>query len=248
MVNKVAVGVLAMVVVASLGVGILIGMQLGGGGGASAPAATAPTTDGGTETPASQQSNGGDAATATATPAEEQIERHTEIPARQFDEEEIAAHVARFANEEREAQNRTRLSTGDATATRVSAMASNHSVAMADHGDTAHNIDGLTTTARYKDNDLFERCKFKSPEGSYISTPDEKFELIGQTYAGTEYRDDGETRFNADEEDVARAIVDEWNESSTYSDRLLVRGPTRMGVGVEVTSEGTAYATIDVCA
>jgi len=134
MVNKTAIGILGVVVVASLGVGVLIGMQLGGGTGS--PVSTSPADGGGTATPASDQTDdgGGDG---TATPSESTNERQTTIPARQFDEEEIANHVAEFVNEERETQNRTRLATGDATATRVSRMASNHSVAMADHG-SAH--------------------------------------------------------------------------------------------------------------
>jgi len=131
MVNKTAIGILGVVVVASLGVGVLIGMQLGGGTGS--PVSTSPADGGRTATPASDQTDdgGGDG---TATPSESTNERQTTIPARQFDEEEIANHVAEFVNEERETQNRTRLATGDATATRVSRMASNHSVAMADHG------------------------------------------------------------------------------------------------------------------
>lgn len=244
MVNKTAIGILGVVVMASLGVGVLIGMQLGGG--TSAPVATSPAVDGETATPANDQTNdGGDEA---ATPSESTNERQTTIPARQFDEQEIANHVAEFVNEERKAQNRTRLATGDATATRVSRMASNHSVAMADHGSAAHKVDGVSTTKRYRNHDLYERCKYKSPEGSYIATPDEKFELVGTTYAGTHYEADGQERFNGDERAVARAIVDNWNESGTYSERLLTRGPTRMGVGVEVTSTGKTYATVDVCA
>jgi hypothetical protein len=245
MVNKTAIGILGVVVVASLGVGVLIGMQLGGGTGS--PVSTSPADGGGTATPASDQTDdgGGDG---TATPSESTNERQTTIPARQFDEEEIANHVADFVNEERETQNRTRLATGDATATRVSRMASNHSVAMADHGSAAHKVDGVSTTNRYRNHDLYERCKFKSPEGSYIATPDEKFELVGTTYAGTHYQADGGERFNGDERAVARAIVDDWNESATYGERLLTRGPTRMGIGVEVTSTGKAYATVDVCA
>jgi len=117
-----------------------------------------------------------------------------------------------------------------------------------DHGSAAHKVDGVSTTNRYRNHDLYERCKFKSPEGSYIATPDEKFELVGTTYAGTHYQADGGERFNGDERAVARAIVDDWNESATYGERLLTRGPTRMGIGVEVTSTGKAYATVDVCA
>lgn len=246
MVNKTAIGILGVVVVASLGVGVLIGMQLGGG--ADGSAVTNPTTADEPETPVNGATNGDDETPATEAPDEGQTEQRTPIPARQFDEAEIASHVAQFVNEERERQNRTELGTGDRTATRVSRMAGNHSVAMANAGRVAHEVDGDDTASRYTRNGLFERCKFKSAEGSYISQPDEEFELLGTTYAGQAYDDNGSEQFNGDERSVARAIVDDWNESSTDSERLAVEGPTRMGVGVEVTNEGQAFATVAVCA
>ena len=251
MVNKTAVGLLGVIVVASLGVGILIGMQLGGGA-VDAGTDASPSQDAVTETPASAEPNSTAATeappTETATPAESHAEQRTTVPARQFDESEIADHVATFINQERRNQDRSRLKVGDGTAESVALMAGNHSVAMADAGTVAHEIDGVSTAGRYKRNELFERCKFKSPEGSYISTPDEEFELIGQTVAGRHYRDDGAEQFNGDERAVARALVDAWNESAEYRERLLVPGPTRIGVGIEVTQGGKVYATADVCA
>lgn len=246
MVNKTALGLLGVVVVASVGVGILIGMQLGGTTGS--PATTVPSAGDSTptQTPTGAQAGTDSGATQTATGDESR--RYTEIPARQFDEGEIAAHVATFVNEERRAANESSLTTNDATADRVAAMASDHSVAMANNGTASHVVEGVSTARRYKNHDLFDRCKFKSQEGSYIDQPDEEFELVGATYAGVAYEADGETQFNANERDVARAIVDGWTESSTYSERLLVPEPTRMGVGIEVTSTGKVYATVDVCA
>lgn len=246
MVNKTAVGLLGVVVLASLGVGILIGMQLGGGG--DAPTATVPTTDSSTATATPTGHQTAANPSGTATPSTTPTDRQTTIPARQFDEGEIAARLATLVNEERQERNRSSLGTGGKTASRVAAMAVNHSVAMADNGAVAHTVDGVSTRNRYENNDLFERCKFKSPEGSYISQPDEDFELIGSTKAGTRYQDDGEERFNGDEQSVARALVDGWLEDEENTERLLVRGPTRMGVGVEVTAGGTVYATVAVCA
>ena len=245
MVNKTAVGLLAVVVFASLGVGILVGMQLGGG--VDSPTTATSPSDRSTAT-STVDGPGQDETGATATATENPTERHTSIPARQFDETKVASAVAAYVNEERQKRNLTTFITGDATAKDVSKMASDHSVAMADYGSAAHEVDGVSTRERYKDDGLFDRCKFKSPEGSYISQPDEEFELIATTYAGTSYEDDGSKRFNGDEQAVARAIVDDWLQNSTYTERLLIRGPTRMGVGVEVTSTGKVFATVDVCA
>lgn len=250
MVNKTAIAFLSVIVVASLGVGILVGMQLAGP--ASSPAnavqTTGETPTTATPTSTSTGDDAGNESGATATPVDSESPQHTEIPARQFNDEEIAAHVVEFVNEERQAQNQSAMRTGDATASKVSAMASAHSVAMADNGSAGHTVDGVSTSERYRNNDLFDRCKFKSNEGSYISQPDEEFELVGTTYAGVVYDDDGQEQFNGDERAVARAIVDGWLESSEYTERLLVEEPTRMGVGIEVTSTGTVYATVDVCA
>ena len=245
MVNKTAVGLLGVVIVASLGVGVLIGMQRGGG--ADTATTTVPSSGDQTGTPTPSQS-GTSSSSTTETPAGESTEQRTTIPARQFDEGEIASHVAEFVNQERQNRDLQRLETGDATSTTVAAMARNHSVGMADAGNVTHEVEGVDTAGRYRQNELFERCKFKSPEGSYIRQPDEEFELIGMSYAGTPYQDDGEEQFNGDERAVARAIVDDWMQSSEYSERLLVKGPTRMGVGVEVTDGGKVYATMDVCA
>lgn len=249
MVNKTAVGLLGVVVVASLGVGVLIGMQLGGG--AQTATNATPGSDTTTATPVDGENGSAsdsNSTSETATPADGTTEQQTTIPARQFDEDEVATHIATFVNEERTEAGRIELLTDDATGESVSELSRNHSVNMANAGQVAHDVGNGSTAARYKRFELFERCKFKSPEGSYIRQPDEKFELLGSTHAGVHYQDDGEEQFNADERDVARAIVDDWNESSTYSERMLVEGPEHMGVGVEVTQSGTVYATLDVCA
>lgn len=245
MVNKTAVGVLAVVVLASLGVGILIGMQMGGGEETVTNAS--PTTDGTTDASTDTRTDPATSAE-TETPVDQGTEQPTTIAARQFDEDEIATHVATFVNRERVDQGRVELTTDDETGREVAVMARNHSVGMANAGTVGHDVNGVSTASRYKNYDLFERCKFKSNEGSYIRQPDEKFELLGLTYAGKEYQDDGQEQFNGDERAVARVIVDNWNESATYRERLLVDEPRHMGVGVEVTEAGKAYVTLDVCA
>ncbi len=240
MVNKAAVGLLGIVVVASLGVGVLIGMQLGG-----TPPAEAGPQDGTSATSPNADDDGGGSATAEPATA---TERRTTIPARQFQEGTVADYIVQFVNEERQARNATKLSTGGSTADTVRRMAANHSVAMADNGTAGHEVNGVDTADRYRNFDLFDRCQFESPHGSYISRPDDSFESVGSTVAGKEYRDGGETAFNADERDVARAIVDEWLESSDDRNGILSEGPTRLGVGVEITSGGTVYAAANVCA
>ena len=248
MVNKAAVGVLGVIVVVSLGVGTLIGMQIGGTADAPAAGPDQPSANGGS--PDSDASSDGGTPTADGTAGTDATptEQRTTIPARQFEESKIAGYVATYVNDYREEHGRQRLSTSDNTVEKVAAMARNHSVAMANAGRVDHEIDGVDTSRRYGKADLQDRCKFKAPDASYVRYPDSDFESIGSTAAGQHYQDGDETRFNGNESAVARAVVDEWIDSPAYRERLLINGPSRLGVGVEVASGGTAYVTANVCA
>lgn len=247
MVNKTAVGLLGVIVVASLGFGILIGMQLGGG---SASAPSAGPTDESTQTSPGEAN--ASSANATATPSDGTAEQGTAIPARQFNDGEIANYVVQFVNEERRGSGREELSTGGSTAEKVQRMADNHSTAMADAGEAAHEIDGVATHQRYENYGLADRCSFTDEDGGFVWDPGQRqfadgFEAVGSTVAGHEYQGANGTQFNGDEQAVARAIVDGWVSDSDVRERLVRKGPTLVGVGVEVTKDGAVYATANVC-
>lgn len=246
MANKVVLGVLLVIIGASFGVGTLVGMQIGGG--VDAPADDAPTSDEPTEAPAAGGDGAGSSSTdVDETPTSTSGEQRTTVPPRQFDEAEIARYVVQFVNDERTERDLEELTTGGSTAESVRAMAHAHSVAMADEGEATHDVDGVDTAGRYKNDGLYDRCKFEAVDGNYIRQPNADFESLGLTKAGQHYEADGETQFNGDERAVARTIVDGWMESSEYSERVLIEGPSLVGVGVEVTDAGTVFVTADVC-
>jgi len=138
------------------------------------------------------------------------------------------------------------MSTTGTTSDQLSAMARDHSVAMAREGESLHEIDGVDTTGRYQNSDLYDTCRFQPQGKAYTKNPDTSFEALGRTVAGRPYGPDGE-QFNAGTLDIAEEIVDDWFSSSVYRERLTYANTGRMGVGVNVTESGDVYATVDVC-
>jgi len=141
----------------------------------------------------------------------------------------------------------------DSVAIRVSRMARNHSQNMTERGEVVHKIDGNNSVDRYKVNDLYGVCQWEADDGTYIRRPGAQgdannFEVIaGGIYAGQSYEQDGETRFNSNESEVADAIVDYWLSRQTYNQRLSYGNARRLGVGVNITESGEVYATGNVC-
>jgi hypothetical protein len=227
--------------------------------GTAAPTATATVTATGTATATATVTP-----TATATPTA--TPRPTVSPS-EFDEEAIATHIERLINRRRQAAGLEPLSRNGTTVGTVVEMARAHSEAMADEGDPTHEIAGNTSTDRYRAYELYNVCSWQKPGEEGFARPDANgvtdspngFETVASTIAGREYefQRDGETitRFNADEQDVAEAIVNQWwnntgvdsTDRLYYRDRLTLPNAGRIGVGVEVTQFGEVYATANLC-
>ncbi|MFC7021441.1 MULTISPECIES: CAP domain-containing protein [Haloarcula] len=254
MVNKGIIVVGIIVLLSAVGVGALIGMQIGGGSPAPAVA------DGGapdepTQTPTGNDSDG-TAATETPTSDDEPAETETEtaqtpVSPRQFNDDNVTEYVEQFINEERQSRGLDPLQITGTTAGELNDLAMDHSTDMASAGRVVHEIDGVSSADRYRQHDLYETCVYESEKGSYVVKPDNpernQFEAIGKVVAGQTYTVDGEERFLEDDRAVARAIVDDWMASNIYRDRLLLPGIERMGVGVTITNTGNVYATANVC-
>jgi hypothetical protein len=259
MVNKAALAVLGVIVLVSMGVGVLIGMQLGASGGIADDggdddgASDGPTpipTDTATGTPIPTATP-----TATAIPPTEQATTTTEnlaarttVPSRRFDRRDVEAEVRALINERRRSNGLEELTISGNTVDRLTTMARRHSDEMADAGRLAHTVDGNTSESRYQDAGLYDTCRFTDADGGYvISADDNSLESLGQTVAGRPYQDEGETWFNENETEVARALVDNWFDNPVYRDRLDYENARYVGVGVEITQDGTVYATANVC-
>ncbi|WP_135365173.1 CAP domain-containing protein [Halosimplex halophilum] len=180
--------------------------------------------------------------TPTATPA------LTDIPAEAFDEREIERLVGEYINERRAAAGLDPLDNEGKGVDRLTEMARGHSVRMADIGETIHRIDGVTSVERYREHELYDRCKWSSPDGTTLRTADgNALEAVGRTVAGEPYYDNGTREFNGNETAVARAVVDAWWKTDTYRPRLTYPNADEVGVGVEITRRNDVFVTANVC-
>lgn len=282
MVNKAIVGILVLIVLTSLGVGVLIGTQLGGGdGGADTPADGSDGGDGAGDGGDGSDGDGGDATTtatngtaangtaasgtatstssatetaiptptptATATPTATPTPTQTTISAYEFDTAQIEREMIEDINRVRSQRGLAAFNTGTTTWGQLRGMTRVHARAMAEERRAVFEINGNTTEERYRGADLYDRCKYQDPDGGYIVTPRTNFQAVGSTIAGREYQDDGGTRFNANESQVAQAIVTEWFDSSTHRRPLVNDGTEIAAVGVSITDDGRVYASAAIC-
>lgn len=249
MVNKAVVGVIGVILITTLGVGALVGLQGGG-----APADDTQTNnngagngpDQGTEGNGTVAPNGTANTTATPTAPEER----TPIPGRQFNENDVAANLSERLNEWREAEGHPAFETDGNTVDRLNDMAMAHSVAMADEGELTHVIGNESTGDRYHENGLYNACQYQSKDRA-IHQPDHpdphQFEALAETVAGDTYEIPNGTQFNEDEEAVAGALLEDLKRNNASTDRIMRSGLTRAGIGVEVTRDGDVYGTIHLC-
>ncbi|WP_164471619.1 CAP domain-containing protein [Halosimplex salinum] len=186
--------------------------------------------------------------TATPTPTPTATPALTDVPVDTFDEHEIERHVGEYLNERRRAVGLSTLSIDGGGVEPIVEMARTHSVDMADAGKAIHRIDGRDSADRYRDNDLYERCRWPAAESDTLVTADDNaLEAVGRTVAGEPYYEEGDRKFNGNERAVAESLVDTWWNSSTYNPRLTRQNASRVGVGVDITRRGDVFATADFC-
>lgn len=210
-------------------------------GNATASPATSTLTPFPTLTPTSTP-------TATPTPTPTATPVLTRVSADSFDEAEIERLVGEYINDRRAAADRQRLAVEGTGVDRLTEMARGHSVDMADVGKAIHRIDGDASVDRYREHELYDRCKWAAPDANTLVTADDNaLEAVGRTVAGRPYREGGEREFNGDESAVAHAIVDSWWNTTTYRPRLARPKADEVGVGVEITRRGDVFVTADLC-
>jgi len=255
MVNKAIVGILVIIVLTSLGVGVLIGTQIAGNG-TTQQDTPADASDGGSETiqtaTASQSSTATAAAntstataTATATPTATTATATptttatpTPAPAETFDPATVEQEMLTAINDERASRGLYEFTTIGTTFEEVRQMVRIHSRGMADEHRASFVVNGNDTEGRYRGAELFNRCSYQDPDGGQIVDPDTNaFQAVGSVEL-SEYES---------EDAVAQAIVDEWFSSSTYKRPLVNDGAERIAVGVTFGDDGEAYAAAAIC-
>jgi len=250
MVNKAFLSLAAVVLFAVFGTGVFVGMQVGGlSGDAPGPAAT----DNGSTTSETAPQRSSPTATpdtaSTPAPSEDDTETSSEretVPPREFNEQNISTAIAENINDAREEDGLSPLTTTGSTADNLRQMANGHSNSMADVGRVRHAINGVTSRDRYEREGLYQTCQFQV--NSYVEKADnDALEVIGRTYAGQEYPDDGTQKFNGNDTAVANALTDDRLSTQLQRERLTYANAERVGVGVTVTNTGVVYATVNVC-
>lgn len=279
MVNKAIVGILVLIVLTSLGVGVLIGTQLGGSEApadeSSSDGGTADGGDGGDSTTAAADGtaangtttngtavNATETATVTASstptptptatpaPTATPTPTRTTIPSYNFSTSQIEQEMIAGINERRSSSGLHQFETDTSTWRDVRSMTRIHSQAMANQRRSSFRTDAYADASeRYRGEGVFDRCKYQDADRGYIVTPSNSFQAVGDTWAGQEYEDGGETRFNGDESQVAEAILEDWYSSSTYR-RPLVNDDENVeliAVGVSITDDGRVFASAAIC-
>lgn len=250
MVNKAFLSLVGVVLFTVFGTGVFVGMQVGGlsdeGPGAQEASETSTQT---TDTQATTTPSGSDSTTEPSDSSDaddEEIVEREPIPAREFNERNISTAIATNINDARESEGVDSLSTTGGTAADVERMADSHSAAMADTGQASHTIDDVTSADRYEQYGLYNTCQFQVE--SYIeNAQNNDLEVIGQTYAGQQYPENGTQRFNENDTAVADALTEDWLSTSVFHERLTYQNADRIGVGVTVTNTGAVYATVNIC-
>ena len=237
MANRLLVLVLGAVVVTSLVVGGLLGMQLAGGGGdepltttpatTSQPTATTvptamPTTStAATETPSSGPS------TATATPEQTFSPDSVNTTAVEY-------YLRTLVDEEVRTEGQS-LGHDDE---KLEEMAQFHADNMLEQGYPAHAAGGFSTRARYEKFDRYSHCRVPNDNNAGIRDGEE-LEVIGRVTLNLSE--------DPTEQEIAQQVLDDWSDDETRMERLSLVNAEDAGVGIAVSENARVYVTVDLC-
>lgn len=233
--NKGVLVVVAVIALTGIAVGGFVAMELGG--------TTEGPADGTATTTVTATDGGGTAGTATATPTADNgdtptgtvtaTSTGTATPAPEIDESALEAAVIERVNDRRTERGVGPLSTLDT----LTSMARFHSDNMAAQGYLSHVAGGFTAAERYEEYELADRCRIADDSNTGVRE-DEELEVIGRVTVG----ENGTT-----EAALADAAVTTWFAQDEPRTRLTYQNAERVGVGVNVTDEGQAYLTVNLC-
>ena len=250
MVNKVALGILAVIVLTAMTVGGLVGLQLSDDSGPDEGTPTPAPTPTPTPVSGTAGANGtGNGATGarTATPSPTPTPTPSPTPtvsAADYDPTRIETAVLAGINAEREERDMRPLGTDE----RLREMALNHSRAMAEQGFVSHAAAGLSAADRYEAFGLADRCRVPDNsntgirEGRALETVDRKDARQNYTF-----RSSNRTVTLTNETATARAAVDTWFATEDQRRKLLLEEASVAGIGVVTTERGAVYVTVDLC-
>lgn len=243
MVNKSLVLVFGAIVLTSVAVGGLVGMQFGGSGdgadrlGTEANATATPTPDDGSDDPAPTPDeptptatptpdDGSDDPTPTATPTPTPLSESVD---RSAVEAELLASINGDVRTDRDSLVREDT---------LDEMARFHSENMESQGYPNHDAAGYSTKARYEKFEKYSSCRIPSDGGRSVRTGEE-IEVIGRLTVD----DDSDV----DESALADRLVEKWLGDDGATEKLRYSNAAEVGIGVVVSDRGGVYATVDLC-
>ncbi|MFC7155002.1 CAP domain-containing protein [Halomarina halobia] len=230
--NRVLLVVIGGLVLASMAVGGLLGMQLSDGSAATDASSdgSANDTDGANGTGGADGTDGTDAGGAEG--ADE-----PEFSAEEVDAAAIEREIVAVVN----AEVRADVAGEDPTLARGEAldeMAQFHSDNMAAQGYPSHAAAGYDTLGRYERFDLYGQCRVPDDTRSGVREGRELETISRVELDATDV---------PDERAIARTVVTRWTDDPDARTKLTYRYADRVGVGVTVTDGGHVYATLDLC-
>jgi uncharacterized protein YkwD len=236
MVNRSLVLVFGAIVLTSVAVGGLVGMQFGGSGdgadrqGTEANATATPTPDDGSDdstptpdepTPTATPTPDGGSDESTPAPLSESVDRSAV-------EAELLASINGDVRTGRDSLVREDT---------LDEMARFHSENMESQGYPSHDAAGYSTKARYEKFEKYSSCRIPSDGGRSVRTGEE-IEVIGRLTV-----DDSDV----DESALADRLVEKWLDDAGATEKLRYSNAAEVGIGVVVSDRGGVYATVDLC-
>ncbi|MFC5969840.1 hypothetical protein ACFPYI_00710 [Halomarina salina] len=239
MANKLLILVFGAVIVTSLVVGGLLGMQFAGGGGDEVPATATPaqktaaqaaTTTGSSAQSTESTTDGSTDETATSEP--------TATPEPTFSPESVNGsaveqHLRVLVNEK--VRNGSQPLDSEAT---LEEMAQFHTDNMLQQGYSSHVAGGYSTRMRYEEFDRYSHCRVPSDSNAGIRDGEE-LEVVGRI--SLDWQED------PTDQEIARQLLDDLRSEEKQMQKLGLTNAETAGVGISVSDEARVYVTVDLC-
>jgi len=245
MVNKAALGVIAVIVVAVLGGGFLLGTVMDDSDTPPANESDGTNDDGPATTATATNATGNRTATSTSTEADDGT--RTPTLARRFNSSALADNVTREVNDIRGAANVDAVTTEGRTANTLHRMADDHSRDMADAGRVAQDVGGDNVSERYRANEVFETCKYSDDINVFWPGGNKRFVVAGQGTIGDFTYDNGTQIYVENESHAARLIVEEFRRNQDDVEAMENRYFHRVGVDAEITRSNEVFVSMFFC-
>lgn len=226
--------VLGLLILGSMSVGVLIGMQLGNGTDVAVQNHTQ------TSTP--------DRSTPTPIPGPDQTSDNSpQVPSPQSPSHQLRDALLRTINHYRANHNRSPLINIGPPTDKLRQIATNHSEHMAAVGVAEISLRGSTSSERYNAAGLTEKCSFPSNSGySTIDPSVGKLELVANPVQAPPY-ENVEGGYKGDPSSVTQNSLSTWVDSNQDRRKLLYRSAEQAGIGIVITDRGSVYVTVSLC-